>query len=193
MGFSSYIMIGAGVLVVIYFIRVYNKLVKKRMEVNGAWANINAQLQRRYDLIPNLVEVARGYMKHEKELLERVTAARSGALSALQNAKGAPNVELAHAEETLNREMHGLMISVEAYPDLKANTNMMQLTEEITTTENKISFARQYYNDAVSLYNTLTEVIPSNIVAKMFGFRSANFFELKDFEEMSKAPQVQFS
>lgn len=187
-----WVLVGVGVVLVLFVIASYNKLVKLRMKVKSSWSDIDVQLQRRYELIPNLVEIAKGYMKHEKELLENVTAARGGALKALEASHGGPTAELASAESMLGGLMRNLMISVEAYPDLKANTNMMQLSEEVTSTENKIAFSRNYYNDRVGEYNTKTELFPTNIFASMMGFKQANFFEVENRGEASKAPKVEF-
>jgi LemA protein len=187
-----YIAIGVAVLAGFWAIGGYNGLVRRRMTVRTAWSDIDVQLQRRYDLIPNLVEIAKGYMKHERELLENVTAARSGCVAALAASKGGPTPQLTSADAQLGGLMNKLMIQVEAYPDLKANSNMMQLTEEVTSTENKVSFSRQYYNDAVQQYNTSTETFPSNILAGMFKFQTANFFEVEDRAVAAKAPQIKF-
>lgn len=184
--------IGVGVLVVLFVIFSYNKLVKLRMRVKNSWSDIDVQLQRRYELIPNLVEIAKGYMKHEKELLENVTAARSGAKQALEGAHGGPTAELMSAESMLDGLMRNLMISVEAYPDLKSNTNMLQLSEEVSSTENKVAFARQYYNSSVTAYNTKRETFPTNMMASMMGFKEANFFEVENRAEASKAPKIEF-
>ena len=187
-----WILLGVAVLVIFYLITAFNRLVTYRQAVKTAWSDIDVQLQRRYDLIPNLVETAKGYMKHERELLERVTAARSGALSALQASQGGPTPQLAAAEGQLGGLMRSMMIQVEAYPELKANTNMMQLSEEITSTENKVSFSRQYYNDSVNGNNTAVESFPTNIVARLFGFKTAEFFNVENRDEVKKAPKVTF-
>jgi len=187
-----YVLIGVGVLVVIWAIVVYNGLVRKRMTVKNSWADIDVQLQRRYDLIPNLVEIAKGYMKHEKEVLENVTAARGGCLNALKGAHGGPTPELIAAENQLGTAMRGFMLHMEAYPDLKASANMKQLTEEVTSTENKISFARQYYNDSVKTLNVAIESFPSNMMARIGGFQKANFFEVENRDAVKNAPKISF-
>ena len=177
-------------------IAVYNSLITLRNRFKNAFAQIDVQLKRRYDLIPNLVEVAKGYLKHERETLERVIQARNQAMNASQQAAKDPGNPdalkgLMGAESILGGALGRLMVVVEQYPDLKANKNMMQLTEELTSTENKIAFARQAYNDAVMIYNTRREVFPDQIVASMFHFRVAELFEIAD-EEEREAPKVTF-
>jgi LemA protein len=176
---------------------IYNKLVILRNRFKNAFAQIDVQLKRRYDLIPNLVETAKGYLKHEHETLEAVTKARNIAYVASQTAASNPGEaaslkSLASAESGLGGALSRLMVVSEQYPDLKANQNMMQLTEELTSTENKISFARQAYNDAVMSYNTDREVFPSNLVAGMFNFGPAELFVI-DKPEQKDAPKVSFS
>ncbi|HSY09321.1 MAG TPA: LemA family protein [Candidatus Dormibacteraeota bacterium] len=175
----------------------YNKLVTLRNRYKNAYAQIDVQLKRRYDLIPNLVETAKGYIKHERETLEAVTAARNIAYAASKAAAANPGdasamKNLASAETGLGGTLSRLMMVSEAYPDLKANQNMMQLTEELTSTENKISFARQAYNDSVMTYNTDREVFPSNLIAGMFNFGAAELFVV-DKPEQKEAPKVSFS
>ena len=175
----------------------YNKLVTLRNRYKNAYAQIDVQLKRRYDLIPNLVETAKGYIKHERETLEAVTAARNIAYAASKAAAANPGdasamKNLASAETGLGGTLSRLMMVSEAYPDLKANQNMMQLTEELTSTENKISFARQAYNDSVMTYNTDREVFPSNLIAGMFNFGAAELFVV-DKPEQKDAPKVSFS
>lgn len=170
---------------VLLFIGIYNALVRLRRRCDNGWAQIDVQLRRRYDLIPNLVETARGYLKHEREVLENVTRARQQAIDA-SGVKGQ-----AEAENFLTSTLRSLFAVVENYPELKANENMLALQEEIVSTENKISFARQHYNDCVMTYNTKTETVPSNIVASMFGFKEREFFELEEVE-MGEAPKVKF-
>jgi LemA protein len=196
---------GATVLIVIltiilfgifFFVAIYNKLIQLKNRFKNAFSQIDVQLKRRYDLIPNLVEIAKGYMKHEREVLEAVIKARNQASSAMEKASADPgNSEalqgLIGAESTLTGTLGRLFALVEAYPDLKANQNMMQLSEELTTTENKVSFARQAFNDAVMAYNTAREVFPNNIVANMFAFREAQLFEIK-VEAEKEAPKVSF-
>ena len=176
---------------------IYNKLVTLRNRYKNAYAQIDVQLKRRYDLIPNLVETAKGYIKHERETLEAVTQARNIAYAASKAAASNPGdaaavKSLASAESGLGGALSRLMMVSEQYPDLKANQNMMQLTEELTSTENKISFARQAYNDMVMTYNTDREVFPSNIVAGMFNFGPAELFVI-DKPEQKDAPKVSFS
>jgi LemA protein len=175
----------------------YNKLVTLRNRFKNAYAQIDVQLKRRYDLIPNLVETAKGYIKHERETLEAVTQARNIAYAAAKAAAANPGdasamKSLGTAETGLGGTLSRLMMVSEAYPDLKANQNMMQLTEELTSTENKISFARQAYNDSVMAYNTDREVFPSNLIAGMFNFGPAELFVI-DKPEQKDAPKVSFS
>lgn len=176
---------------------LYNKLVDLRNRFKNAFAQIDVQLKRRYDLIPNLVETAKGYLKHERETLEAVTKARNIALAASQSAAANPADAnavkgLLSAESGLTGALSRLMVVSEQYPDLKANQNMLQLTEELTSTENKISFARQAYNDSVMTYNTAREVFPNVIFAGMFGFLPAELFKIDDPTERN-APKVQFT
>jgi LemA protein len=184
-------------IVIASIIGIYNKLVTMRNRYKNAYAQIDVQLKRRYDLIPNLVETAKGYIKHERETLEAVTAARNIAYAASKAAAANPGdatamKSLASAETGLGGTLSRLMMVSEAYPDLKANQNMMQLTEELTSTENKISFARQAYNDSVMTYNTDREVFPSNLIAGMFNFGAAELFVI-DKPEQKDAPKVSFS
>jgi LemA protein len=177
--------IGVPVLLVVWFIGIYNSLVRRRVEVQDAWAQIDVQLKRRYDLIPNLVNTVKGYMAHERTTLENVTRARQQAIDVSGLA------DKAQAENVLTQALRQLFAVAENYPDLKANQGFLQLQEEITSTENKIAFARQFYNDTVRDYNTGRQVFPQNIVAGMFSFRSKPFFELEDAAQR-EAPQVQF-
>ncbi|MCM2273244.1 MAG: LemA family protein [Candidatus Didemnitutus sp.] len=175
----------------------YNALVTLRNRFKNAFAQIDVQLKRRYDLIPNLVETAKGYMKHERETLEAVIKARNIAYTAAQGAAANPAdagamKNLLGAEAGLGGALSRLMVVMEQYPDLKANQNMMQLTEELTSTENKISFARQAYNDAVTVYNTKREVFPTNLIAGIFNFAEAQLFQVDNAAERA-APQVKFS
>lgn len=174
------------VLLVFWAVGIYNALVRLRKRCDNGWAQIDVQLKRRYDLIPNLVETAKGYLKHEKEVLENVTKARQQAI----DVSGVKNQ--AQAENFLTQTLRSLFAVVENYPDLKANQNMLAVQEELVSTENKISFARQHYNDTVMRYNTRTEVFPSSIVAGSFGFEERDFFELED-EAQREAPKVDFS
>jgi LemA protein len=186
------------ILVVILFIviGIYNKLVTFRNRFKNAFAQIDVQLKRRYDLIPNLVEIAKGYIKHERETLEAVISARNQAYSASQKAAANPADSIAmqglmKAEGQMAGVLGRLMMVAEAYPDLKANQNMMQLTEELTSTENKISFSRQAYNDSVMQYNTACETFPNVIIANTFNFTTAQLFEIEAPAER-QAPKVQF-
>ncbi|MCF6312217.1 MAG: LemA family protein [Verrucomicrobiales bacterium] len=194
---SILLVLGGIALVVVFWIAgIYNGLVKLRNQFKNAFAQIDVQLKRRYDLIPNLVETAKGYMKHEAETLENVIKARNMASSAREQASVDPSdavamQQLAQAESGLGGMLGRLFALSEAYPDLKANQNMMQLTEELTSTENKISFARQSYNDAVMNYNNKREMFPSNIIAGMFNFVAATLFEVKE-EEQREAVKVSF-
>ncbi len=174
----------------------YNGLVTLRQRYKNAFAQIDVQLKRRYDLIPNLVETAKGYMKHERETLEAVIAARNQAVAASRTASDAPGDAEAmrsfnQAQGNLGGALRRMMLLVENYPDLKASQNMLALQEELTSTENKVSFARQAYNDAATAYNTKREVFPTNIVAGFFQFHPATLFEVTDAVER-EAPKVQF-
>jgi len=185
------------VLIGLYVVVTYNGLVALRNRVDSAWAQIDVQLKRRYDLIPNLVETAKGYMKHESTTLEAVIKARNIALAASQSAAANPADAnamrgLGAAETGLTGALSRLMVVSEQYPDLKANQNMMQLTEELTSTENKVSFARQAYNDSVMTYNTTRETFPNVIFAGMFGFLPAELFKIDDPTERN-APKVSFT
>lgn len=175
---------------------IYNKLVSLRNRFKNAYAQIDVQLKRRYDLIPNLVETAKGYMAHERDTLEAVIKARGAAVNAASGAAANPGnpaamQALMGAEGALTGALGKLMLVVERYPDLKANQTSMQLMEELTSTENKISFARQSYNDSVMSYNTTREVFPNVMFAGMFGFTAAELFELQD-EAQREAPKVSF-
>ncbi len=161
------------VVVAVAFWGTYNGLVKRRLQVDNAWSQIDVQLKRRHDLIPNLIESVKGYMQFEQDTLTKVTNARAAAVAA--GAQGP--VAQAQAENTLTQTLRSLFAVVENYPDLKANQNVMSLQEELTTTENKISFARQFYNDSVMTYNTKIQQFPSNIIAGMFNFTGRQFFE----------------
>jgi len=192
----SWIVLGLIVGAVFFAISIYNRLVAGRNRFKNAFAQIDVQLTRRHDLIPNLVETAKGYMKHERETLEAVITARNTAVAGLKTAAKDPSdpaamKNLAQAEQGLSGALGRLFALSEAYPDLKANQNMMQLSEELTTTENKVAFARQAYNDAVMLYNTLRESFPNNFFAGWFSFLPAELLEIED-EAARKAPQVAF-
>lgn len=187
------------VAVLLWAVGIYNGLVTARNAFKNAFAQIDVQLQRRFDLIPNLVEVAKKYMAHERETLEAVIAARSAAQSGLAAAKASPGdpeamAQLAAAQGQLNAGLGRLLAVAEAYPDLKANQNMMQLTEELTSTENKVAFARQAFNDMVMAYNNKREVFPNSVFAGMFGFQPATLLEIPADKQaqVREAPKVQF-
>ncbi|MGV6852494.1 MAG: LemA family protein [bacterium] len=184
------------VALVFYVIGLYNGLVTKRNGFRNAFSQIDVQLTRRYDLIPNLVETAKGYMKHERETLEAVITARNAAVSGLKQASANPGdaaavQQLAAAEGSLGSALGRLFALSEAYPDLKANQNMMQLSEELTTTENKVSFARQAFNDAVMSYNNAREMFPGSIIANRYAFLPAQHLELED-PVKKEVPKVSF-
>jgi LemA protein len=199
----SLILIVLGVLLLIIVVLalwvagIYNTLVALRNRFKNAFAQIDVQLKRRYDLIPNLVETAKGYMKHEQTTLTDVIKARNIAYTASQSAAANPAdaaavKNLLSAESGLTGALSRLMVVSEQYPDLKANQNMMQLTEELTSTENKISFARQAFNDAVTIYNTDRQTFPNVVFAGMFGFTDAQLYQIEDGTERN-APQVKFT
>ena len=185
------------VLVVGFLISAYNKLVMLRNRFKNAFAQIDVQLKRRHDLIPNLVETAKGFMKHERGTLEAVIQARNMAVTAQQRAAQNPADGeavrgLMNAENGLTQTLGKLFALSEAYPDLKANQNMLAVQEELTSTENKVAFARQSFNDSVMVYNTQRETFPTNMVANMFGFQPAQLFELAADSEAREAPKVSF-
>ena len=185
MGTALLVVLGILGLIVIWFIATYNRFVGMRNRVRNAWSQIDVQLRRRYDLIPNLVETAKGYLKHEREVLENVTKARQQGIDA------GTVKEQAAAENMITGALRQLFAVVENYPDLKANQNMLALQEELTSTENKISFARQFYNDNVMKYNTKIQQVPAKIVAGMCNFNEEEFFEIEEGE--AKEPvKVQF-
>jgi LemA protein len=183
--------------IVLILISTYNRLVTARNAFKNAFAQIDVQLTRRYDLIPNLVETAKGYIKHERETLEAVITARNAAYTGLKAAAADPSnatavQQLSGADQQLGGALGRLMAVAEAYPDLKANQNMMQLSEELTSTENKVAFARQAYNDSVMTYNNAREVFPSSIVAGMFNFQPASPLDIAK-PEAREAPKVSFT
>jgi LemA protein len=183
--------------IVLIFISTYNRLVTARNAFKNAFAQIDVQLTRRYDLIPNLVETVKGYIKHERETLEAVITARNAAYTGLKTAAADPGnatavQQLAGADQQLGGALGRLMAVAEAYPDLKANQNMMQLSEELTSTENKVAFARQAYNDSVMAYNNAREVFPSSVVAGMFNFQPASPLDIAK-PEAREAPKVSFT
>ncbi len=179
-------MVGIAIVLSLWLIAMYNGLVQARNRVKNAWAQIDVQLKRRHDLIPNLVETAKGYMKHERETLENITKAR--------NLAAQPHgvADQARAEGDLSRAMSNFFVVVEQYPDLKANTNFLQIQEELTSTENKIGFARQFFNDETMKFNTNIEQFPNNIVAGMFNFKQGEFFQVEEAAQR-EAPKVSFS
>ncbi len=185
MGLLIFIAIVAVVIIVL--VVMYNGLVQAKNSVKNAWSQIDVQLKRRHDLIPNLVETVKGYMKHERETLESVTKARQQAVD-LSNASVADRAKI---ENFLSQTLKSLFAVSENYPDLKANQNFLGLQEEITTTENRVSFSRQAYNDEVLNLNNKTEMFPTNIIAGMFNFEQAEFFEIEDITE-KEVPKVQF-
>ena len=180
------IILAAIVVLALFVIGIYNALVRLRNQVDNAWSQIDVQLKRRHDLIPNLVETAKGYMKHERQTFEEITKARAQAM-------GAKGVAVAaKAEGALGEALSKFMLVVENYPDLKANQNFLALQEELTGTENKISFSRQSYNDQVLFFNNKIQMFPSNIVAGMFAFTKRDFFEVESAAER-EVPKVSFS
>jgi LemA protein len=190
MWIALWVVLGLIVIALIFLWSTYNGLVRLRNQVKNAWAQIDVQLKRRHDLIPNLVETVKGYKNFERETLEAVTKARNIAVQA--SSAGAGAGQRAAAEGELSSALSRLMVVVEQYPDLKANQNFLALQEELTSTENKISFSRQYYNDSVLHYNNQTQMFPSNIVAGMMNFKAGEFFEVKAPEEREPV-KVSFS
>jgi LemA protein len=193
---GGWIILGILAALILFAITIYNRLVAGRNRFKNAFAQIDVQLTRRHDLIPNLVETAKGYMKHERETLEAVINARNTAVSGLKAAAADPSnpeamKQLAAAEQGLSGALGRLFALSEAYPDLKANENMMQLSEELTTTENKVAFSRQAYNDSVMDYNTLRESFPNNLFAGWFNFQAAELLEIED-ESKRETPKVSF-
>jgi LemA protein len=188
MNVTTIIIIAAVVMITLMLISLYNRLVRLRNNREQAFSDIDVQLKQRHDLIPQLVEAVKGYMKHEKEVLTRVTDARSNAIQAT-----GINEKIA-AENQLSQALQGLQISVEAYPDLKANQNFINLQEEISDVENKLAASRRFFNSATKEFNNSVEVIPSNIVAGMFGFKREQMFDLgvEQRENLDKAPEIKF-
>jgi LemA protein len=185
---ALWIVLGIVVILLIFFIATYNGLVGLRNQLRNAWAQIDVQLKRRYDLIPNLIETVRGYMKHERETMEAVTKARNLAQSLSSGDVGARS----KAEGELSNALSRLLAVAERYPDLKANQNFLALQEELTSTENKISFSRQFYNDSALKLNNKIQMFPSNVVAAMTGFKLGEFFEVAVAAER-EAPKVKFT
>lgn len=198
MGITTIVILVILVLLALYVVSIYNKLVALRNRFQNAFAQIEVQLKRRYDLIPNLVETAKAYLAHERQTLEAVVAARNNALAGLQAAASNPGNaaamgQLAGAEGALGAALGRLNVVMEAYPDLKASQNMQQLSEELTTTENKVAFARQAFNDAVMEYNTYKQSFPPVIVAKTFGHgQDATLLIFEDSKDIQAAPRVAF-
>lgn len=198
MGITTIIILVILAIVVIYVIGIYNRLITLRNRFKNSFAQIEVQLKRRYDLIPNLVETAKGYLTHERETLQAVVAARDAAAKGLQAAATNPGNaaamgQLAGAEGALGSAMGRLNVVMEAYPDLKASQNMQQLSEELTSTENKVAFARQAFNDAVMVYNTYKQSFPPVLVAGVFGHsEDAALLEFEDSKEIQAAPKVSF-
>ncbi|OOC10909.1 MULTISPECIES: LemA family protein [Thioalkalivibrio] len=192
----EWVLLGIVILLVIWGVWTYNRLVTSRNRYQNAFAQIDVQLNRRYDLIPNLVKVADRYMAHEKDTLEAVIQARNQAQSSLQKAAADPSNpeamrELSQSEQGLSGALGRLFALSEAYPDLKANENMMQLSEELSSTENRIAYARQAFNDAVMSYNILREMFPNSLIANNFGFRRAELLEIED-PQRREAVEVNF-
>lgn len=198
MGSAMLVLIGVLVVIVFYIVAIYNRLVALKNRFKNAFAQIEVQLKRRYDLIPNLVETAKGYLKHERETLEAVIAARNTALHSLDSvardpANAAAMHELGGAEGSLTAALGRLNVVMEAYPDLKASQNMQQLSEELTTTENRVAFARQAFNDAVMQFNTYRQSFPPAMFAGLFGFREdAALLEFEDHAAIQQAPKISF-
>jgi LemA protein len=197
MGTGGWIFLGIVAALAIWAISIYNGLVALRNRFKNAFAQIDVQLKRRYDLIPNLVETVKGYMAHERQTLEAVIAARGAAVSASQKAAAAPGDPaamqgLSQAEGALGGALGRLLAVFEAYPDIKANQNVLSLQEELSSTENKVAFARQAFNDSVMSYNTKRESFPDNIFAGMFGFSAAELLQATESAEERQAPKVSF-
>ena len=198
MGSAMLVVIGILVVIVFYIVAIYNRLVTLKNRFKNAFAQIEVQLKRRYDLIPNLVETAKGYLKHERETLEAVIAARNSAMRSLDSAARDPAnaaaiQDLVGAEGSLTSALGRLNVVMEAYPDLKASQNMQQLSEELTTTENRVAFARQAFNDAVMQFNTYRQSFPPNMFAGLFGFREdAALLEFDDHAAIQQAPKISF-
>ncbi len=198
MGIGGWIFLAVIAALVFWAVAIYNKLVAMRQRFKNSYAQIDVQLKRRYDLIPKLIDAAKGYMAHERQTLEAVIAARGAAVTAASRAAAAPGDPaamqgLAQAEGALGGALGRLLAVFEAYPDLKANQNVMQVQEELTSTENKIAFARQAYNDSVMEYNTGRETFPDNIFAGMFAFKEAMLLESTKSEEQREPPKASFT
>ncbi len=185
------VVVGVFVIILLIVIGLYNSLVRKKIDTENAWAQIDVQLKRRYDLIPNLVETVKGYASHERETLEGVIQARNQAVQITSDAAHA--AQKAEAENMLTQALGRLFALSEAYPDLKANENFAALQEELTSTENRLGFARQHYNDTVARYDEARQTFPSNIIAAVFNFEKREYFELEPSSEAREAPKVSFS
>ncbi len=185
---SVWIVLAIIIFLILLMVGMYNALVRLRNQVKNSWAQIDVQLKRRHDLIPNLIETVKGYMQHERQTLESVTQARTQAV----NISGGTVAEQAQAENMLSKTLRSLFAVSENYPDLKANQNFLALQEELASTENKISFARQFYNDTVMKLNNKIQMFPSNMMAGMFNFKTAESFELEAPAER-EVPKVSFS
>ena len=192
----GWIVLALVILAIVASVAIYTRLVNYRNDAKNAFAQIDVQLTRRYDLIPNLVEVARKYLQHEQETLTAVIAARNHAANALKNTEGSGGSTgvgaLAAAEHALGARLGGLYATFENYPDLKADNQLAALREEIASTENRIAFSRQHYNDSVTEYNSAIEQFPANIIAGMFGFRVAELLEIEDIADKRQPVQVKF-
>ncbi|MDR1792409.1 MAG: LemA family protein [Bacteroidales bacterium] len=182
---TTIVIIAVVVLLIFWIVAIYNGMVKSRNTVDKEWRNVDVQLERRYALIPNLVETVKGYAKHERETLEQITSYRSAAMSATSVAQKAA------ADSMLTSALAGLRVQLEAYPDLKANTNFLNLQEELSSTENKIAFSRQLYNQVVTDYNNKIQIFPNTLFAGMFGFKERELFEAST-PEVRTAPKVSF-
>ena len=189
---SALVLLGVAAVIIIFAVSIYNGLIRKRVECDNAWSQITVQLKRRHDLIPNLVETVKGYAAHEKDTLERVIQARNSAVSAAVST-GSVGTQ-AQAENLLSGALRQIFALSESYPDLKANQNFLQLQEEIGSTENRISFARQHYNDSVGVYNTAIQQVPANIIAGFGNFKTKEFFEADaaEAQAIKQTPQVRF-
>jgi LemA protein len=193
---TELVILGLIIVLALYLISIYNRLVAAKNRYKNAFSQIDVQLTRRYDLIPNLVETAKGYLRHEQDTLQAVISARQGAMSGLQRVAKDPTnakamAELGKAEQGLSGALGRLFALSEAYPDLKANQTMMQLSEELTTTENKVAFSRQAFNDSVMEYNTLREAFPNNLIAGQFQFTAAQLLDIEDVAKRA-VPGVAF-
>jgi LemA protein len=184
-----WIVLGLVVVLAVFLIGIYNGLVKARVRVNEAWSDITVQLKRRFDLIPNLVSTVKGYAKHEEKVFEEVTKARSAVMSA---AEAGDAKKTAENENMFASTLKSLFAVAEAYPDLKADKNFQQLQADLTDTENKIQASRRFYNGAVRDFNTKVQVFPTNLIAGIFGFKSRDFFEVENQDQVEAAPEVNF-